>query len=66
MKPGMLGPWLLAGYLASGDETHDELHYIRNWTIWLDLNILLRSLAWALSGSRELLGNRPQDEEHRQ
>ena len=65
MKPGMLGPWLLAGHQASGDENRDDLHYVRNWTIWLDLQILLRSLAWVVTGSRGRLAAKRQDRERK-
>jgi lipopolysaccharide/colanic/teichoic acid biosynthesis glycosyltransferase len=44
VKPGMIGPWTLPGACSSGDETQDELYYVRNWTIWLDLHVLFRAV----------------------
>lgn len=49
VKPGITGPWRVSGHWSSGDEYRDELYYVRNWTFWFDIQILLRSL---LSGSR--------------
>jgi lipopolysaccharide/colanic/teichoic acid biosynthesis glycosyltransferase len=43
VKPGMIGPWTLPGVCSSGDETQDELYYVRNWTIWLDLHVLFQA-----------------------
>ena len=40
VKPGMIGPWTMPGVCSSGDETQDELYYVRNWTIWIDLHVL--------------------------
>jgi lipopolysaccharide/colanic/teichoic acid biosynthesis glycosyltransferase len=44
VKPGMMGPWTMPGVCSSGDETQDELYYVRNWTIWLDLYVLFQAL----------------------
>lgn len=47
MKPGLTGPWLVQEFWSSADEMQDDLYYIRNWTIWLDLQIIFQSmLAW--------------------
>jgi lipopolysaccharide/colanic/teichoic acid biosynthesis glycosyltransferase len=43
VKPGMVGPWVRRDHLTSPDATHDELNYVRNWQIWLDLPILFQS-----------------------
>lgn len=43
VRPGILGPWLVSAAWASGDEAQDELYYVRNWTIWLDLQILAQT-----------------------
>ncbi len=46
VKPGVLGPWLVHEFWSSG-ESRDELYYVRNWTIWLDLQILIQVvLSW--------------------
>ncbi|MCL5996580.1 MAG: sugar transferase [Chloroflexi bacterium] len=39
VKPGMFGPWLVEECWSS-NESRDEFYYVRNWTIWLDLQIL--------------------------
>jgi exopolysaccharide biosynthesis polyprenyl glycosylphosphotransferase len=46
VKPGITGPWQVRG---RSDITYPErvrlsMHYIRNYTIWLDLEILLRTV----------------------
>ncbi|MGI5835866.1 MAG: sugar transferase [Chloroflexota bacterium] len=46
VKPGITGPWQIRG---RNDIPYDErvrlsMHYIRNYTIWLDLEILLRTV----------------------
>ncbi len=40
VKPGMVGPWLLTGQTDSAEALREELHYIRNWTIWLDVQLI--------------------------
>jgi lipopolysaccharide/colanic/teichoic acid biosynthesis glycosyltransferase len=49
VKPGMLGPWTMPGACSSGDETQDELYYVRNWTIWIDLQVLVQAVLRGLS-----------------
>jgi lipopolysaccharide/colanic/teichoic acid biosynthesis glycosyltransferase len=44
VRPGIIGPWVVSAAWASGDETQDELYYVRNWTIWLDLQILVQTV----------------------
>ena len=41
VKPGFIGPWMVSEIWSSSDETQDELYYVRNWTIWLDVQIIL-------------------------
>ncbi len=45
LKPGMIGPWSVWTYWSQGDERNFDLYYIRNWTPWLDLQILFQSVA---------------------
>ena len=46
VKPGIIGPWLVGEFWMTA-ESRDELYYIRNWTIWLDLQILAQAaLKW--------------------
>ena len=46
VKPGITGPWVLAGTAQEPrqEERRLDMYYIRNWTIWLDLQMLIRSL----------------------
>ena len=45
MKPGLTGPWAVQQPAASlDDEMATNLFYIRNYTIWRDLEIVARSL----------------------
>ena len=56
LKPGVTGPWMVSSFWTSGDERRNELYYIRNWTIWLDFQILyqtLRLLFFAPGDSRQ-------------
>jgi exopolysaccharide biosynthesis polyprenyl glycosylphosphotransferase len=52
VKPGITGPWQVQG---RGDIAYDErvklsMHYIRNYTIWLDLEILARTVLVVFAG----------------
>lgn len=45
VKPGITGPWAVRGMPGSlEDEMRMNLFYIRNYTIWLDLEIAARSI----------------------
>jgi len=46
VKPGITGLWQVSG---RSDVTYEErvrldMYYVRNWTIWLDLQLLLETL----------------------
>lgn len=46
VRPGITGLWQVSG---RSDVTYDErvrldMHYIRNWSIWLDIQLLFRTL----------------------
>jgi lipopolysaccharide/colanic/teichoic acid biosynthesis glycosyltransferase len=52
VKPGITGPWQVKG---RSDLPYDErirlsMHYIRNYTIWLDLEILIHTLFVVVRG----------------
>jgi exopolysaccharide biosynthesis polyprenyl glycosylphosphotransferase len=52
VKPGITGPWQVRG---RGDIPYPErvrlsMHYIRNYTIWLDLEMLLRTIPVVVLG----------------
>jgi lipopolysaccharide/colanic/teichoic acid biosynthesis glycosyltransferase len=47
MKPGMTGPWQVSGRNTVTDfeeVIRMETEYIRGWTIWKDLALLLRTV----------------------
>jgi exopolysaccharide biosynthesis polyprenyl glycosylphosphotransferase len=46
VRPGLTGLWQVSG---RSDVTYDErvrldMHYIRNWTIWLDIQLILQTI----------------------
>lgn len=41
VKPGMIGSWSIQQYLDPDDEVRDDMHYVRNWEISLDMRILI-------------------------
>ncbi len=43
VKPGVTGPWSVVPVAALEEEMRAALYYIRNWTIWLDLQILAQT-----------------------
>ncbi len=45
VKPGLVGPWLVRSHWSTGNEARDDLYYVRNWTIWLDLQIIIQVTA---------------------
>jgi lipopolysaccharide/colanic/teichoic acid biosynthesis glycosyltransferase len=44
VKPGMTGPWAVANVSTVEDEMRLNMYYIRNWTIWLDVQALFQSM----------------------
>jgi lipopolysaccharide/colanic/teichoic acid biosynthesis glycosyltransferase len=44
VKPGLTGPWLVRPASSREEEMEASLFYIRNYTIWLDVEVLLRSV----------------------
>ncbi len=54
VKPGIIGPWTIDAVWLSGDERQDELYYVRNWTVWLDLQVIFQTLPpWLKLGRRQ-------------
>ncbi len=43
VKPGVTGPWAVGWKRSLDDEMRVTMVYIRNWTIWLDLQILAQT-----------------------
>ena len=52
VKPGITGLWQISGRSDVSYEQRVQLdmNYIRNWTIWLDLHILVRTIPAVLHG----------------
>jgi exopolysaccharide biosynthesis polyprenyl glycosylphosphotransferase len=57
VKPGITGPWVVAGAVADSLEAEIrlDLYYIRNWTIWLDLQIILQTVLRLFQGERPVI-----------
>jgi exopolysaccharide biosynthesis polyprenyl glycosylphosphotransferase len=53
VKPGLTGKWQVSGRsnLSYEDRVRLDMHYIRNYTIWLDLQILFQTIPAVLRGS---------------
>jgi len=52
VKPGITGLWQVSG---RSDISYDErvrldMHYVRNWTIWLDLQLLVQTIPAVVRG----------------
>jgi lipopolysaccharide/colanic/teichoic acid biosynthesis glycosyltransferase len=65
MKPGFLGPWWLASLTRPADiqeELAYDLFYIRNYSIWSDLQILIHVVRYLLSPSGWRPEGSPPDE----
>jgi lipopolysaccharide/colanic/teichoic acid biosynthesis glycosyltransferase len=44
VKPGITGPWAVVPVASLEEELRASLYYIRNWTLWLDLQILIQTV----------------------
>ncbi|MFC4427052.1 exopolysaccharide biosynthesis polyprenyl glycosylphosphotransferase [Deinococcus navajonensis] len=53
VQPGMTGLWQVSGRSSAGNEGMErwDPYYVRNWSLWLDLVILARTLKVVLLGS---------------
>ena len=51
-KPGITGLWQILGRkdLPLRDNLEYDFYYLRNWSIWLDLTILLRTIPVVIHG----------------
>lgn len=54
VKPGLTGPWVVSGAEVDSlqAEIRLDLYYIRSWTIWLDLQIVLQTILRLFQGER--------------
>jgi Undecaprenyl-phosphate galactose phosphotransferase WbaP len=52
VRPGITGLWQVMARGEAGVEAQQahDVYYIRNWSVWLDLHILARTLGVVLSG----------------
>ena len=52
VKPGITGMWQISGRsdISYSERIRLDMHYIRNYSLWLDLLILLRTVPAVLSG----------------
>ncbi len=44
VKPGLSGPWAVVPVSGLEEEMRAATYYIRSWTIWLDLQMLIQTL----------------------
>ena len=53
VRPGMTGLWQVSGRSDAGNEGMIRLdpYYVRNWSIWLDAVILLRTFRAVLQSA---------------
>lgn len=52
MRPGLTGPWRLLGDASLERQAAQDLAYVRNYTIWEDLRIVIQSAHLLWPGSR--------------
>ena len=52
VKPGITGLWQVSGRndVSYDDRVRMDSWYVRNWSVWLDLVILLKTVRYVLSG----------------
>jgi lipopolysaccharide/colanic/teichoic acid biosynthesis glycosyltransferase len=53
MRPGLTGLWQVSGRSDAGTDgmARWDPYYVRNWSIWLDIVILVRTVRVVISGS---------------
>ena len=52
IRPGLTGLWQVSGRsnLTYEERVRMDMHYIRNWSIWLDLQLLMRTIPVVFKG----------------
>jgi lipopolysaccharide/colanic/teichoic acid biosynthesis glycosyltransferase len=53
VKPGITGLWQVSGRndLSYEERIRLDMHYIRNYSLWLDLHLLYRTIPAVLNGN---------------
>ena len=53
VKPGLSGLWQVSGRsdLSYQERVNLDMYYIRNWSIWLDLQILFQTIPVVIKGT---------------
>jgi exopolysaccharide biosynthesis polyprenyl glycosylphosphotransferase len=46
VRPGISGPWQVSGRsdISYEERVQIDMYYVRNWTIWLDLQVLIQTI----------------------
>ncbi len=57
IRPGLTGLWQVSGRsdLNYEERVRMDMHYIRNWSIWLDIQIIVRTIPVLTPGQRGVL-----------
>jgi lipopolysaccharide/colanic/teichoic acid biosynthesis glycosyltransferase len=52
VKPGITGLWQVSGRsdISYEERVRLDMHYIRNWNIWLDLQLLFQTIPVVIHG----------------
>jgi len=52
VRPGITGLWQVSGRsdISYQERVRLDMHYIRNWTIWLDIQLLFRTIPAVIKG----------------
>jgi lipopolysaccharide/colanic/teichoic acid biosynthesis glycosyltransferase len=52
VKPGITGLWQVSGRsdISYSERVQMDMYYIRNWSIWLDLQILWQTIPTVIHG----------------
>jgi lipopolysaccharide/colanic/teichoic acid biosynthesis glycosyltransferase len=52
IRPGISGLWQVSGRsdVSYEERVRLDMYYIRNWTVWLDINLIIRTIPAAIKG----------------
>ena len=52
VRPGITGMWQVSGRsdIAYDERVRLDMFYVRNWTIWLDISLLMRTIPAVIAG----------------